>query len=130
MATTDRAEYVPEALVLVESEIKRRGLDNVTSARHLELKREREQAEEHARPRLVRWLAWVFPETSSEASALRVARQGAIASWFVGTCTFLIALLASGVERVASLKNEVGNFLSAEHGFYVLLGAVIFLALG
>src|SRR5262245_9687781 len=130
MATTDRAEYVPEALVLVESEIRRRGLDDVTSAHHLELKREREQAEERAGPRPVRWLAWVFPETSSGASALRVARQGAIASWVAGTGTFLLALVATRVELVASLKNGLGNVLGAAHGFYVLLGAVIYVALG
>src|SRR5262245_7767299 len=118
MATTDRAEYVPEALVLVESEIRRRGLDDITSAHHLELKREREQAEERERPRPVRWLAWVFPETSSGTSALRVARQGAIASWVVGAFMFLLALFATRVELVA------------EHGFYVLLGAVIWVALG
>ena len=130
MATTDRAEYVPEALVLVESEIRRRGLNNVTSARHLELKREREQAEERARPRPIRWLAWVFPETSSGASALRVARQGAIASWVVGTSTFLLALFATRVDLAASLKNGPGTFLGAEHGFYVLLGAVLYVGLG
>ena len=95
MATTDRAEYVPEALALVDSEIGRRCLDNVTSAHHLELKREREQTEERARPRLVGWLSWVFPETSSDASALWVARQGAIVCWVLGAAAFLMALLAT-----------------------------------
>jgi len=118
MATTDRAEYVPEALALVDSEIGRRGLDNVTSAHHLELKREREQTEERARPRLVGWLSWVFPETSSDASALWVARQGAIVCWVLGAAAFLMALLAT--RAVAS----------PHHGLYLLLEAVIYVALG
>ena len=118
MATTDRAEYVPEALALVDSEIARRGLDTVTSARHLELKREREQTEERARPRLFGWLTWVFPETSSDASALRVARQGALVSWFLGAVAFLGALLATRAV------------VSPHHGLYLLLVAVIYVALG
>jgi len=118
MATTDRAEYVPQALAVVDSEIGRRGLENVTSAHHLELKREREQAEERARPRPVRWLTWVFPETSSDASALRVARQGAIVSWVLGAGAFLLALLATRVVA------------SPHRGLYLLLVAVIYVALG
>jgi hypothetical protein len=120
IATTERAQYVPEALALVQSEIQRRGLENISSAHHLKLKREREQMEERERPRAARWLSWMYQTVSSEASALRVTRQGAIASWVIGAGTFVLAVSSATVETVPSLKQA----------FYNLLGAVIYIAIG
>ena len=91
IATTDRAEYVPEALALVDSELKRRGIAEVSRERHRELKHQRESSETS---RLPRWLAWIYPAISSEVSALRVARHGAVAAWVVSGTTVVLSLLA------------------------------------
>jgi hypothetical protein len=80
------------------------------------------------------WMRWTYPSISSEATALRAARQGAVAAWATAGVTAIWVVLAPTGEAFAKYGvtklNLIDVVLSLGIGIGIWRGSFVFAVIG
>ena len=129
IASVACGRYPTPTLLAAIAELERRGVALPEAARNRPPSVQRED-----KPPRKGWFAWANPKIDDEASALRAARQGAVAAWIVTGLAAVFGLLSFEVEAFAKAGFGIGSLLESALfgwiGFRIWRGSLLFAIAG